>query len=166
MDLHPCSCGSAGFDVRHTLQYGDDGALIAVYTGWCDKCGLPRRFEFALDPQTPPPPPAFGGPNASTIICPGQFALLADEEAASAPLEPDPSAADRRAAGRASIARALAAQEEIIKLVPPGSTAVPASAFTSDDGRVLYQRDPARFDADRLTAVADTYRDILARYDS
>src|SRR5262245_31108671 len=104
MDLHACSCGSVAFESRHSLRVGDTGALVAVYSGTCANCGLPRLFEFELDPRTPPLPPAFGGPEPSRIICPGQFAIVADHEAAtggnSAP-------ADDRAA---ALARALAAQ--------------------------------------------------------
>lgn len=164
IDLHECSCGETAIDVRHRLQTGADGRLLAVYEGNCPRCGLPRRFEFALDPATPPPPPAFGGPAPSRIICPGQFAALADRAARSAPLEP---ATDQRqrARGRAAIARALAALEEVAKFIPPGGSAVPPDAFTSPEGRALYQREPDRFTADRLAAVAEAYREVLAAYD-
>ena len=161
IDIHPCSCGDNTFDVRHALRTGPDGALIAVYEGLCPRCGLPRRFTFTLDPATPPPPPAFGGPNPSQIICPGQFAVVADVEAGLATLEPDA----RRAQSRAAIVRALAAQVEITKFIPAGGSAVPADAFVSDIGRELYAREPGRFDADRLVAVAESYRAILDRYD-
>ncbi|GIH16549.1 hypothetical protein [Rugosimonospora africana] len=164
IDLHACSCGEAAVDVRHRLRTGTDGSLDAVYEGQCPRCGLPRRFEFTLDPATPPPPPAFGGPTPSRIICPGQFALVADRQARSAPLRPtaDPR---QRARGRAAIARALAAQEEVAKFIPPGGFAVPGDAFTSADGLALYRREPDRFTADRLAAVTETYREVLTSYD-
>jgi hypothetical protein len=149
MDLHPCACGTADFEARHRLRTGDDGGLVAVYAGLCPNCGLPRLFEFALAPQTPPPPPAFGGDEPSRIICPGQFALLADREASAASTT-DP---QRR---RAALERALAAQTEVAKFAVGG--AVPASAFTSAEGAALYAADPGRFDADRLAAVAEEYR--------
>jgi hypothetical protein len=152
IDLNPCSCGEWSFDVRHTLRSGPDGALIAVYEGACPRCGLPRRFEFALDPATPPPPPAYGGPRPSRIICPGQFALVADHAS--------------RASGRDALARAIAAQQEVIKFIPAGADEVPAEAFTSWEGRALYAREPGRFRRYRLEAVAEAYRDALAGYEA
>jgi hypothetical protein len=166
LELHPCSCGEIEFGARHQLRNGPDGVLVAVYEGRCTKCDLPRRFEFALDPQTPPLPPAFGDAEPSKIICPGQFALVADQEAASARLDPDPRPGANLARDRAVLARALAAQEEIGKFVPAGADAVPAAAFVSPEGQTLYVQDPGRFDADRLAAVTDSYRAALARYDS
>jgi hypothetical protein len=154
MDLHACSCGTAAFDAVHTLRTGDNDELIAVYSGICSGCGLPRLFEFELDPRTPPLPPAYGGPNPSRIICPGQFAIAADLEARAA--------AAGGTAGRAALARALAAQVEILKFIPAGGSAVPAEAFTSEEGQRLYASEPHRFDADRLAAVADSYRAMLA----
>lgn len=166
MDIHPCSCAEVSFDVHHRLRTEPDGTLVAVYEGLCRRCGLPRQFTFALDPATPPPPPAFGGAAPSQIICPGQFALVADVEARSAALSPDGLDPRERARNRAFLARAVAAQEEVAKFVPYGADAVPASAFTSPEGRALYARDPGRFDADRLAAVIDEYRALLTRYDA
>jgi hypothetical protein len=165
IDLSPCSCGETAFDVRHALRTGPDGVLVAVYEGACPRCGLPRRFEFALDPATPPVPPAYGGPRPSQIICPGQFALVADRAAASAELVPAGMAPAARSRGRDALARALAAQQEVIKFIPAGADEVPAAAFTSPEGRALYAREPGRFRRYRLEAVARAYRDALAGYD-
>jgi hypothetical protein len=154
MDLHPCSCGTADFGANHKLRPGG-GALVAVYAGTCRGCGLPRLFEFVLAPRTPPPPPAFGGDEPSQIICPGQFALLADREARAA----STTDAVRR---RAALDLAVAAHAEVAKFVPAGAGAVPAAAFTSRAGAALYAADPGRFDADRLAVVADAYRRALA----
>jgi hypothetical protein len=151
-------------DVRHRLQAGTNGSLDAAYQGICPRCGVSRGFVFTLDPATPPPPPAFGGPAPSQIICPGQFALVADREARSATLEPTGDGR-QRARGRAAMARALAAQREVAKFIPPGASAVPAGAFTSSEGRALYRREPDRFSADRLAAVAEAYSRVLADYD-
>jgi hypothetical protein len=147
IDLNPCSCGEAAFDVRHALRTGSGGGLVAVYEGPCGRCGLPRRFTFDLDPATPPPPPAFGGPRPSRIICPGQFALEADRAASSADLVPAGATPPRRAQSRAALARALAAQQEVLKFVPQDADEVPAGAFTSWEGRALYAREPGRFRA-------------------
>jgi len=164
LDLHPCSCGEAAFPVRHLLRTGTSGGLEAVYEGTCPRCGLPRRFVFTLDPATPPPPPAYGGAAASHIICPGEFALVADRSARSTPVDPAGLTPEQRQRGRAWLAQALAAEEEIAKFIPSGLDAVPPEAFTSHEGRVLYRREPGRFHRDRLAAVAQAYREALAAY--
>jgi hypothetical protein len=165
LDLHPCSCGEVSFPVRHTLHTGPGGALLARYEGNCPHCGRPRRFEFALDPAVPPAPPAFGGPQPSLIICPGQFALVADRAARSAELVPTGLTRARHTQGRALLAQALAAQEEVVKFIPAGADAVPDEAFVSPEGRALYAREPGRFRRYRLAAVAEAYREALAAYD-
>jgi hypothetical protein len=166
IDLHPCSCGQASLDVRHSLRTGPDGSLVAHYEGICTRCGELRVFDFALDPATPPTPPAYGGGQPSRIICPGQFALVADAAARSADLQPVGLTATGRARGRARLAQALAAQEEIVKFIPAGADAVPAQAFFSAEGAALYAREPGRFRQLRLEAVAEAYRDALRAYDA
>jgi hypothetical protein len=162
MNLHPCSCGEPAFDTDHFLESGPDDELIAVYQGPCARCGLPRRFEFALDPELPPPPPAYGGAAPSSIICPGQFAIRADTAAGSVPVDADTE--DSRAGEiRRALAEAVAAQSEILKFVPGDADAVPAEAFTSAEGRALYASEPGRFRRARLEAVLDVYREALSR---
>ena len=117
-------------------------------------------------PGHPAAPPAFGGPQPSRIICPGQFALEADRAASSADLVPAGGLPSRRTQSRAALARALAAQQEVLKFIPPGADEVPAGAFTSWEGRALYAQEPGRFRADRLAAVATAYREALAGYDA
>jgi hypothetical protein len=109
----------------------------------------------------PPPPPAYGGPQPSQIICPGQFALVADRAAASAELVPAELPRERLLRSR----EALAAQEEILKVIPAGADAVPAEAFTSWEGRQLYAAEPGRFRRYRLEAVATAYREALTDHD-
>jgi hypothetical protein len=167
LELHPCSCGESRFDVRQRQRFAD-GGLVSVYDGLCPRCGLPRHFEFGLDPATPPPPPAFGGDTPSRIICPGQFALVAARAAGSAPTSP-PDGEQDRARGRALLERAVEAQSEIIKFVVPAGAAqlvdaVPPGAFTSPEGQSLYAAEPDRFTLDRLQAVLDSYRALLSRY--
>src|SRR5262249_19265261 len=154
------------FDMRHSLRSVEDGSLATVYEGLCLRCGLPRQFIFTLDPVTPPPPPAFGGPAPSQIICPGQFALLAEQCARSAQLDPARLTDAQRLDGRNALARALSAQHEVIKFIPADADAVPAEAFTSAEGLALYRIEPARFRRDRLAAVADAYRELLSAYDN
>jgi hypothetical protein len=165
MDLHPCSCGETAVDVSRSLRTGPDGMLLAEYEGPCQRCGLPRKFVFTLDPTVPPPPPAYGGHRPSQIICPGQFAMVADLMARSAVLEPDVLDDRARARSRQTLAQALAAQEEVAKFIPTGADAVPADAFTSPEGAALYASERGRFDRFRLSAVEAAYREALAAHD-
>lgn len=163
ISLHPCSCDETSLPVTHTLRsVGDD--LVAVYAGACPRCGLPRQFTFVLDPAVPPPPPAFGGGTPSRIICPGQFAIAADNAARATPLTPAGLSLPQREYGRDALAYALAAQDEVLTFIPQGADAVPESAFTSPEGLALYAAEPGRFRRARLTAVADAYRTALAAY--
>jgi hypothetical protein len=161
IDLHPCVCGATLFDVRHHLRSEPDGSLAAVYGGDCPQCGLPRLFVFTLDPATPPAPPAFGGPAASRIICPGQFALVSDDASRRAHADPAGLSPTDHRASRANLELALAAIEEVVKFIPAGADAVPPEAFTSIEGQRLYASEPQRFRRYRLEAVADAYRQLI-----
>lgn len=164
MDLHACSCGETGFAAEHALQEDAEGRLLAVYSGLCPRCGLPRRFVFALDDAIPPPPPAFGGAAPSRIVDPGEFLLYADKASAAADFAPAPGdpRADER--GRLALAAAAAAVDEVLKFIPPGAAAVPEAAFASATGRALYAREPGRFSRVRLEATAASHRAALAGY--
>jgi hypothetical protein len=165
MDLHACSCGENRFEAGHVLREDAEGRLLAVYRGTCPRCELPRQFTFALDDAVPPPPPAFGGPQASRIIDPGEFLLVADRAAASATLEPDADAASRQAErARVALATAVAAVDEVLKFIPEGESAVPAAAFTSLAGRAAYAREPGRFSRSRLEATAEAHRSVLSAH--
>ncbi|HEU5332015.1 MAG TPA: hypothetical protein VFU73_04615 [Actinocrinis sp.] len=163
MDLHACSCGETGFEAGHVLREDPEGRLVAVYRGNCPRCGLPRQFTFALDEAVPPPPPAFGGPAASRIICPGEFLLVADQAASSVPLVPEHSIDPERAAhARIALATAVAAVEEVLKFIPEGASSVPEEAVTSQAGRTAYAREPGRFSRARLEATIAAHRAALA----
>lgn len=163
MDLHACSCGETGFEAGHVLREDPEGHLVAVYRGMCPRCGLPRQFTFRLDEAVPPPPPAFGGPAASRIICPGEFLLVADQAASSLPLIPEHSTDPERAErARIALATAVAALEEVLKFIPDGASSVPETAFTSSAGRATYAREPGRFSRSRLEATIAAHRAALA----
>ncbi|MFI5776864.1 hypothetical protein [Nocardia sp. NPDC051570] len=149
MDLHACSCGETSFEPGHVLREDEEGRLLAVYSGSCARCGLPRQFTFVLDDEMPPSPPAFGGAAASRIICPGEFLVVAEQAAA-------------RDRDRTAVATAVAAVEEVVKFIPDAMDAVPAEAFTSLTGRAAYVREPGRFARARLEATASAYREALA----
>lgn len=165
MDLHVCSCGEGRFEAQHVLRESDEGALLAVYEGACRSCESPRRFTFTLDDALPPPPPAFGGQQPSSIICPGEFLLVAAEAASSAPAEPAGLSDRQLGTTRDALARAVAAVEEVLKFIPEGADAVPEAAVTSSAGAALYSRDAGRFSRARLEAVLAAYRESLAAYE-
>ena len=149
MVLHPCErCGEADFPwSRHEIGPGE-GGLVSVYEGDCPSCGQGRRFAFAVD-EEPVPPPAYGGPEPSQIIDPGEFYAMAERAAAYARAVPD---------GHEAAVDALAAIEEVLKFLPPGADAVPEDAFASAGGMAVYSAGPERFRRERLESLRDEYR--------
>jgi len=145
MELHPCACGETVAPDRHRLLSGESG-LVARYDGACPRCGALRRFDFTLTDEIVPLE-AFGGAQPSTIIDAGQFLAYAD--AAAQRDEP------------AWLARAIAALDEVLKLIPPGADRVPPESITSPDGRAFYEREPGRFRRSRLEAVRGAYAKLL-----
>ncbi|MEW2371456.1 hypothetical protein AB0940_19155 [Streptomyces sp. NPDC006656] len=162
MDLHPCECGgSGGFERRHHLeQHGED--LVAVYEGTCRACGRDRRFAFVMDEEVPPPPPAYGGDKPSGIIDPGEFAEVAFRYGRWASLGALNAPRSERDKYRGAMAAALAAEKEVLKFIPEGQDAVPASAFTSQRGRARYEKEPGKFSRDILEFKVEASQRALA----
>ncbi|MFD6877216.1 MULTISPECIES: hypothetical protein [unclassified Streptomyces] len=164
MDLHACECGSFNFDRQHRLELrGDD--LVAVYEGVCRQCGRARHFEFQMAEEIPPPAPAFGGPEPSRIIDPGEFADVGYRMSGSAGLELLNRPKSEHHKYRAAMAYALAAFEEVLKFVPPGQDAIPADAFTSEAGKTRYRNGPGKFRRDLIQMHIDSTRRVLANID-
>jgi hypothetical protein len=160
LELHPCSrCGEADFPWSRHEAGEQAGWLLSAYEGVCPSCGTPRRFEFRL-PDDVVPPPAYGGPEPSQIIDPGEFFELGERAAVYAVVPAD-APPDRRAVAREAAVDAVAAVEEVLKFLPPGADAVPDEAFTSDVGRVVYAADPRRFGRERLESLLRTRRQAL-----
>ncbi|MEU6478959.1 hypothetical protein ABZ858_19125 [Streptomyces sp. NPDC047017] len=145
MDLHACACGAESFERTHRLEQRD-GAMVAVYEGACPQCGRMRTFEFRMTDELPPAPPAFGGPEPSRIIDPGEFMWVSDEVGTDASLRllNTPPAEHRQ--HRAKWTYALAVLEEVFKFLPEDADRIPEELFTSDRGRAMYRKDPSRFD--------------------
>ncbi|MDT9688413.1 hypothetical protein Q5762_08590 [Streptomyces sp. P9(2023)] len=164
MDLHPCECGSGDFDRQHRLeQRGDD--IVAVYEGACRQCGTARRFAFRMAGEIPPPPPAFGGSQPSEIIDPGEFAEVAFRISESAGLQLLRTPKSERYKLRDAVAYTVAAFEEMLKFLPPGEDAIPASAFTSEVGKARYRREPRKYSRDILEMNVRQARAVLADID-
>ncbi|MEU7608392.1 hypothetical protein [Micromonospora sp. NPDC049204] len=162
MDLRPCSCGETRFPRQSAVVALEDGDLAARYTGACPTCGQPREFVFRL-PAEPAVAPAgdfrYGGDEPSHLLDPGEWLRVADGYARSVPAEVATGDAAQRA--RATLIRAVAALDEVLKFVPPGEDVVPAAAFTTEQGRDLHRREPGRFRRDRLAAVRAAYAGML-----
>jgi len=159
LDLHPCDeCGSAETTWDNAVAVAD-GEPASRYTGTCEGCGKRREFWFGLPRRgvVPEEYPTFGGAAPSQLLAPGQWRWVADLVAGDLPRH-DPHEARR------SLAIARAAVEEVVKFVPPGADAVPADAFWSEQGRLTYEADPARFTVDRLLAARTAYREQAEDY--
>ncbi|GLV52650.1 hypothetical protein TBS_32140 [Thermobispora bispora] len=164
MDLHPCRCGNLDFEPAHWLELNGEH-LVARYEGTCPGCGTKRSFEFVLDPEIPPLPPAFGGDRPSQIIDPGQFLYVSQQLASAVPADPAELGPDEDLWEAKELLRtAIAALEEVLKFIPEGADRVPEEAFTSPEGWLIYQREPGRFRRRRLEAVLAAYRRILQAY--
>ncbi|MEV6378746.1 hypothetical protein AB0M31_04910 [Streptomyces sp. NPDC051773] len=160
MDLHRCECGSGDFDRQHRLElHGDD--LVAVYEGACGGCGRTRRFEFRMTEEIPPPPPAFGGAEPSQIIDPGEFEAVAGRLAESTGIQLLNTPESEHYKFRGAMAYVVAAYEEMLKFLPPGQDAIPASAFVSEVGRARYQREPRNYGRDILEMNVRDARAVL-----
>jgi hypothetical protein len=160
IELHPCDCGGPLIDITDRVVMHDD-TLCARYSGLCSACGQRREYLFALDPEIASPD-AFGGTKPSTIIDAGQY--LAASVRAAKQVQLDGPHEDREAA-RASLTRAIACLDEVMKWIPDDNDRVPMSAFFTGDGQRIRADEPGRFRRVRLLAVLATYREMLRRMD-
>lgn len=153
MDLTPCGCGDAAFERRSAVVTRGD-VLCSQYTGPCRTCGSTRAFVFELPESIVPPATGrleFGGSDASRLLDPGEWMMVADHRAK---LEPGT---------RDDLEVACAALDEVLKFIPGGGDRVPDDAFGSERGRAVRDAEPGRFRRARLDAVRGAYRDLLAR---
>ena len=159
--LHPCDCGETEGPTKHRLESrGED--LVAVYDGPCPRCAVPRRFEFALDPEIAPGG-KFGGAKASQIIDAGQFLAVADAAARQVPASTSGMDDRERQRARSQMSRAIAALEEVLKFIPEGADSIPGEALFSVAGQALYRSEPGRFRRSRLEAVLRVYLDAASK---
>ncbi len=167
MDLHPCDCGEVNFD-RASSVIEADGDLASRYAGICLGCSKLREFVFALPQDITLPVPGtvvFGDGSPSQLIDPGEWMFVADRYARVSPSSPTPGTEEARAA-RQQVATAAAAMDEVLAFVPEDGDMVPYETVRSERGRRLYDAEPGRFFADRITVVRDTYRKIVADMDA
>ncbi|MGO4462736.1 hypothetical protein AB4039_36445 [Streptomyces sp. M-16] len=160
MDLHVCVCGATQFDRQHRLE-DREGLLVSVYEGTCPQCGRTRSYEFTMPDGWPPAPPAFGGPEPSQIIDPGEFMWVSDRLSTESGLRllNTPRAEHREI--RPTAAYGTAALEEVAKFLPEGADRIPEERFTSERGREIYAKDPTRFTRKDITAALELDQRIL-----
>jgi hypothetical protein len=167
MDLNPCSCGEIRFPRASSVITTPEGDLASRYAGVCPQDGAEREFMFRLPERIMPPPPdglvAYGGPEPSDLIDPGEWLSVADAYARSVPADTATLAADGLATARSMLVHAAAAVDEVLKFIPAAADRVPEDAFVTDRGRAAYTKEPGRFRRPRLEAVRDTYRSIAAQ---
>ena len=161
IELHACECGEARAPWKHQLESRVD-ALVTVYDGVCERCTRPWTFEFALDPEVAPIG-KFGGARPSLIVDAGQFLAAADAAARAVPGEANRLDDLSRQRARALMLRAVAAIEEVLKLIPQGADRIAVDSMFSALGKQMYLAEPGRFRKSRLEAVLDVYRQAVAR---
>ncbi|MBI4955006.1 MAG: hypothetical protein HY908_23485 [Myxococcales bacterium] len=123
----------------------------------------PARFAFRVaEPAGRLGTGGVRGPSA--ILGPAELLVWADILSKRAPGSGDGLSAREREAARDDVLTAAACLEEILKFVPPGQQAVPASAFGGEAARRVYEKEPGRFNGARLEVVAETYRRIGSSY--
>ncbi|MEU5811521.1 hypothetical protein [Streptomyces sp. NPDC047718] len=164
MDLHACVCGATQFDRQHRLE-DREGTLVSVYEGACAQCGRTRSFEFTISDDRPPAPPAFGGPEPSRIIDPGEFLWTSDRISTDSGLRLLNTPITEHREVRPATAYATALLEEVVKFLPEGAERIPEDRFTSERGREMYAKDPSRFTRMDLTLALELKHRILAGID-
>jgi hypothetical protein len=100
------------------------------------------------------------GTTLPPALDPGELLILSDQLASQVDEQPSPQPAERDRQ-RMLLADALAALDLIAGLCDPATGRVPDHAFTTLDGQAERHREPGRFEAERLAAVAGVYRRIL-----
>lgn len=79
MSLHPCVCGDEKAPPVVTIDR-DDQRRIVTWRGACGTCGRERRFAFILPLKGKlPPGGAYGGPEPSALIDPGEWLASSDQ---------------------------------------------------------------------------------------
>jgi hypothetical protein len=147
MDQRPCTCGDIEFD-RQSAVMTDGGVLCSRYFGKCRSCGTMREFIFQL-PATQRPITnqlEYGGSDPSRLLDAGEWLAISEYYARLEPSTPD------------DIDVARAALEEVMKFMPDGVDVMPDTAFWTERGREVREREPGRFRRARLAAILDVYR--------
>jgi hypothetical protein len=161
----PCRvCGLTTLQQRGTSRGHAGGFLVRGIITRCANCGDDDEHTFRL-PLREDPDLFFGGPERSQLLDPGDWLLVAGEIHADVPeddLQGLP--ADQLAHYRNLMQTVVAAVEEAMKFLDDGADAIAPDAFFGEEGRKLYNADPATFRRDRLAERLRGYQALLRRY--
>jgi hypothetical protein len=164
MEINACACGETQFDPPSTVVLVED-VLASRFSGACPRCGTQREFLFRMPEEIVLPNSdriQFGvGEQASELIDPGEWLMVADEIASRVPADVDAVAEELRQQVRMDLTAAVAALDEVLKFVPPDGDRVPEEAFWTDRGKAVYHAEPGRFRRLRLTARCAAYLELI-----
>jgi hypothetical protein len=171
MELRPCVCGATDFDQTTTTSIVD-GARVVRYSGRCPNCGRERRFTFSMsgEPQQLSFETKYGwGDEPSRLLDPGEWLGMSDMFEANARAElgdgDEVTDDDVLTAAFYLLSSAVAATEEVLKFLPPGSDDIPEEAFRSQPGRLLFELVPQRFGRARLTEELASRQRAMAEFE-
>lgn len=139
-----------------------DGVLT-VYSGHCPACGRDRSFRFLM--PRPIVTTGFGPQAPSSIVDPGEFLWASTAWVNEVPALPEDVEPEALPKAVRTMAQSVAMVEQVLSFVPAGTSAVPASAFTSELGRAIFRSNPEWFERDQLLALLTERRDQLAAYE-
>lgn len=155
VELRGCGCGTGLAVVDHELHQRG-GEMVARFADTCQSCGAQQVYEIALSAKQVLPP-AFGGPDPSSLVDPGEFLWTSDQAAAQVPVDVSHLDQVQRKAAAAALQYAMAALDEVVKFVAVGTDLVPAEAFVSELGKAMYRANPGRFTVTELEEQAASY---------
>lgn len=162
LELHPCACGGDDAARDSAVRLEGDQWMVR-YTCICARCGRSREVTFR-QPESQARPAAGGwsvGDQPSELLDAGEWLWVSDMFAG-APASTDGLSPEEAAQAREDLAAAGGALDEVVKFLPAEADEVPAAAFWTDRGREVWQAEPGRFRRERLEAVRDLYRALLA----
>jgi hypothetical protein len=157
-------CGLVALAVRGSSQGTVGQYEVRDIIVRCTNCGEEDAHSFLI-PLEQYDDVVFGGPERSELLDPGDWLLLAAALYDDVP-EDDPEAlpAEHRAEARNLLESAVAAVAEAMKFLDPGTDAIGADAFWSEEGWELFTVDPSLFSRDRLTEQLHGYQALLRQY--
>lgn len=156
VELRACACGGGQAVADHELQQRG-GEMVARFRSTCSSCDGQQDYEVVV-PSKQVLPQAFGGPEPSTLVDPGEFLWASDQAAARVPVDVSRLDQGERSAAAGALRYAIATLDEVIKFIAVGAHRVPAEAFTTELGRAMYQADPERFTVTGLREQIASYR--------
>ncbi|HKS99306.1 MAG TPA: hypothetical protein VJT31_07235 [Rugosimonospora sp.] len=167
ISLQPCHvCRERALDTEG-FDFDERAERVRLFRAVCGDCRALRRFWFRF-PVEPVPTgdghQRFGGPQASELLDPGEWMIVADDLLASVPADPRGLTAERAGQAWQDADAALAAVEEVLKFLGPGEDRIPPAAFRSAEGGEVWRTGAWRFERAWLDSQLEICRNTLAAY--